>query len=388
MTINRLLIIERRPAPVSTLYLGLMLIIGLGWLPTLFGSRIGGASLDALFVLCSAMMLWRYGAKKNFLLPQQLFWAGYLASGWLLAVAMRGVNALDFGQAYKFVWYLTLLAPFAWANGSMRPVDFGRLLNLALFTFLAVYLVKRMLGIERPILMTENNFEIIFLALLYYSAHVAGYRVSMPQTIALLAVVVLSGSRSAAIAVALAVVMTFDFRTRNSAKLLGGLIAGAIGITLAFLVFESRSAGGVESIDRFRFFLLFLESIKSWTFWDYVLGADRLSPLPPYVCSQLSYYQSLFSYDGTGRCYSVIFHGFNLRVFFDHGILIMLLIGIYLLTIMHAATLTQRICVIGILLVTGLSVSALNNVYTAFGLALFCLAASSQTQERDENADF
>lgn len=376
MSLERLLILDRRPLPVSTLYFGTIIILLIAWLPTLWGAHVGDPALDVLFLVCSLLMLWRYGIKRGALLAGQIFWIGYLATGLLIAVLLRGVHPFDFAQAYKFVWYLIFLAPFAWSQGSMKPSDFGKILNVALLMFFCVYLCKRAIGIERPILMTENNFEIIFLALLYYSVHVAGCKISPLQTFTLLAVVVLSGSRSAAIAVALAVVLSFDFKTKNSAKLIGGLIAGTIGVGLAFLVFESRSQGGIESIDRFRFFLLFLDSISDWGILDYLLGSDRLTPLPSYVCAQLAYYGSLFSYDATGSCYSVILHGFNLRIIYDHGFIIAALVVIYLLLLTRSASFTQRACLLGIVFISGLSVSALNNVYTALGIGIFCLSAS------------
>jgi len=387
MTMNRLLLIERRPAAISTLYLGTIFILVTGWLPATLGAGIGTASFDALFLTGSLLMLWRYGAKRDSLLTQQIFWAGYLATGFLLAVWVRSVNLLDFAQAYKFVWYLALLAPFAWAEGAMKPIDFRRLLNISLVMFFLVYAIKRLLGFDRPTLIGENNFELVFLALVYYSAFVAGTRISIAQTLTLLVIVVLSGSRSAAIAVALAVALTYDFRTRSATKLIGGLIAGAVGIVLALIVFESRSHGGIESIDRFRFFLMFSESVADWGLFDYLLGADRLTPLPSHVCSSLSYYASLFSYDKNGTCYSVILHSFNLRIIYDHGIIIALLAGLYLLRLTRSATLIQRGCLIGIIFVNGLSVSALNSVYTALGIAFFCLAASANKAEHTHSLE-
>jgi len=381
------LTIERRAAPVSFLYLGTLTVVLAGWLPAAFGAGIGTASFELLFVLTSLLMLWRYGARKDSLLAYQVFWASYLGIGFLLSVWIRGVNALDFAQAYKFVWYLALLPPFAWANGAMRPADFRRLLNAALTMFLLVYTIKRLAGIDRPTLIGENNFELVFLALIYYSAHVAGCKLSAIQTLALLVVVVLSGSRSAAIAIALAIALTYDFKTRNPAKLIGGLIAGALGFALAVLIFESRSHGGIESIDRFRFLMMFSESVSGWGVFDYLLGADRLTQLPPHVCSSLSYYASLFSYEDNGTCYSVILHSFNLRIIHDHGILIAILASLYLLRLTRTATLVQRLCLLGIIFINGLSVSALNNVYVALGIAFFCLAASVAQREQPQTSD-
>ncbi len=384
MSISSAFTIKRRPYPISLLYLGTILIVTTAWLPRLSGVTVGEPLLDLVFAASSAALLWVYGARKDRLFAQQLFWIGYLVVGAALAVGLRNTNPLDFAQAYKFVWYLILLAPFAWAPGPMKSEDFRRLLNLCLFMFFSVYLAKRVIGIDRPVLMTENNFEIIFLSLVYFSAHVSGVKISGLQTGTLLAVVILSGSRSAAIAAALAVLFAFDFRSRNSAKVVGGMIAGTAAVVFAFLIFENRSQGGIESIDRFRFLMMFLESIRDWDTTDYLLGADRISPLPAHVCSSLSYYQSLFSFSGNGSCYSVILHSFNMRVIYDHGLAVTALTFIHLIGVMKNAKRHQRLCVILIVLASGLSVSALNNVYTTLGIALVCLAAGAAKNERCE----
>lgn len=369
----------RRPAPMATLYFGIILVMATAWIPAMFAVRVGEPLLDVVFATTSLLMMLMYAPRRDAVLGMQLFWAGYIAIGLFLAVVVRHANVLDFAQSYKFVWYLVLLAPFAWAPRTLSADDIARLLKFSIVMFLSIYLLKRGLGNGRPTLLLENNFELIFLALLYYSSHVAGNRISALQTIGFLAIIALSGSRSSAIAAACALMFSYNFRSRNSAKLVGGLLAGVLGASIAFIVFESRSTGGIESIDRFRFFLMFLESVKQWSAMDFLTGADRLTPLPSYVCSNLSFWKSLYSFDGSGRCYSVILHSFNLRIIYDHGLLIAALVGIYLFLLARQGTLLQRSCVLLIIVISGLSVSALNNVFTALGVAMFCMA----TRQRD-----
>lgn len=370
------LTIHRRPLPAAVIYLGLLAIILTVWLPRILGSRIGEPLFDALFLISSLALVWRSGLRVGGLLAMQLFWIGYLAVGVLLAIALRGVHPLDFAQAYKFVYYLVLLPPFAWAGNAMEGRDLRRLLNTTLVMFLAVYVAKRILGDDRPMFMTENNFELIFLALLYFSSYAAGNKPSVLQTVGLLSIIVLSGSRSAAVAGALVVMFSYDFKSRNPAKIIIGALAAVVGIALAVAIFESRTHGGLESIDRFRFLLLFLESIDGWSAGKLLVGADRLTPLPAHVCSQLSYYRMLFSYESTTTCYSVILHSFNLRILYDHGILISALLLLTLVMLMRRAPAPQIACVLGVILSSGLSVSSMNNVFTAMGIGLFCLGVS------------
>lgn len=383
------LTIKRRTPPMMILYLGITSIMALAWIPTMFGIRIGEPLLDLVLAAASALIMMTCAPRKNTLFGLQLFWIAYIVIGFVLAVILRSVNILDFAQAYKFVWYLVLLAPFTWAPRPLTSADISRLLNFGLTIFLLIYSLKRLLGSDRPTLLLENNFELIFLALLYYSSHVSGNKITALQTAGFLCVIALSGSRSAAIAAACALLFSYDFRSRNSAKIVGGLLAGLTGTTIALLVFESRSVGGIESIDRFKFFLMFLESTKNWSAMDFFLGADRLTTLPSNVCSNLNYWQSLYSFDGSGRCYSVILHSFNLRIVYDHGLIIAGLAGAYLFLLGRQGTILQRICVLLIIVISGLSVSALNNVFTALGIALFCMATRQQhpTQRQIQGAD-
>jgi len=371
------LVYTKRPLSFGTLYLGVLAVLAFAWIPALTGSRVGEPLLDALLLLTSALSVRQTGLRKGSVLVFQLFWGLYLLGGALIAIAARHTNPLDFAQAYKFVWYMVLLAPFAWYSTASPQLDIRRLLNVALAMFFTVYLWKRIGGDDRPKLMTENNFEIIFLALLYFSCYAAKVRPRLLQTLVFLSIVALSGSRSAAIAAALVVLFSFDYRSRNAARVLTGLIAALAGVGFAIAIFESRSHGGIESIDRFKFLLMFMESIKSWSAIDYLFGADRLTALPPHVCSQLSYYNVLNSYEGDGSCYSVILHSFNLRIIHDHGILITLLTAAYLMLLTKKAPLHQRLCVLAIVTASGLSVSALNNVFTALGIAIFCIASNS-----------
>jgi|GEM_PF-710009 len=376
--LDKLLTIDRRPLPAAVIYLGLLAVILTVWIPHILGSRIGEPLFDALFLIASLALVWRSGLRVGALLAVQLFWIGYLAVGVLLAVVLRGVNPLDFAQAYKFVWYLVLLPPFVWAGNALEARDLRRLLNATLLMFLTVYVGKRLLGDDRPMFMAENNFELIFLALLYFSSYAAGNKPSVLQTMGLLSIIVLSGSRSAAVAGALVVMFSYDFKSKNPAKIIIGILAAVVGVALAVLIIESRTHGGLESIDRFRFLLLFLESVDGWSAGKYLIGADRLTPLPAHVCSQLAYYRMLFSYESTTTCYSVILHSFNLRVLYDHGLLITAVLLFTLLLLMRRAPASQIACVLAVILSSGLSVSSMNNVFTAMGIGLFCLGVSAK----------
>jgi hypothetical protein len=150
------------------------------------------------------------------------------------------------------------------------------------------------------------------------------------------------------------------------------MIVGAIlaGFAIAIVTFATRSTGSIEDIDRYKFLQHFLYATRNWGVFDFLFGADRLTPLPAETCASLAYYEKLFSYSGDGRCYSVALHSFDTRVIFDHGLIAFALMLSCVWLILGRLSKWERVCVLLVILITGMSVSALNNVYVAIPLAV------------------
>ena len=128
-----------------------------------------------------------------------------------------------------------------------------------------------------------------------------------------------------------------------------------------------------EQIDRYKFLMMFIYDTSDWEWWRFLTGSTPLTPMSDYVCQKLSYYSRLFSHSGEGSCYSVILHSYILRVIFDHGLIGLgfLLYFVYQGLKSSGFTFQERVAVIGVVLVTSLSVSAMNNVYVVFALLLY-----------------
>jgi len=94
------------------------------------------------------------------------------------------------------------------------------------------------------------------------------------------------------------------------------------------------------------------------------------------VCSRLSFYDALFSYSGNGSCYSVVLHSFNMRILFDHGVIVAFICGSLLWKFMAGSPGKAKCCVIALLVLNGLSVSSLNSIYAALGLVFILSAAA------------
>lgn len=365
--------------PSWILYNGLILAFILGWIPrALLGLDVGGM-LDGLLLCVSVVVLYVKGLQSR--LALYLCAIGlYVGVGGILAVWFRSVNLLDFLAAYKFLWYLAILVPLA-SQRVLSARQISRLLRLGLVAFLAVYCGKMIFGSGRPIFFTENNFELLFICLLFVAGHVSTGRTSFVDVVLLLAISVLSGSRSGAALAAVVVMFSFDYRRLRSVSSLLILFGGAASVLLAGFVFSSRTTGGVQSIDRYMFFLGLVDSTSDWPWWKYFVGAARISPLPVDVCSRLSFYDTLFSYSGDGSCYSVVLHSFLMRVVYDHGLIVTFLSGWLICKLMVGVPGRSKLCVLVLLVFNGMSVSSINSIYAALGLAFVCSAGAARLDD-------
>lgn len=380
------LVIRRRPLPSSIFFWGLGILLALGWLPRLLRISDADTLLDIVFAATAISVFLRGWIRRTNL----IWFAGvvvYTAIGATLAVVVRGANLYDFLLAYKFCWYVALLF-LASARPLLDEASLDRLLSFSLLMFGLIYLGKFATGDGRPTFFTENNFELLLLCLLYFATHVAHGKSKPWHTAALLALSVISGSRSGAALAAVTVLFTFDMSRIRRASTWALLALGAAGAAGAYYVFATRSgAGGLEETDRYRFFLNFLRATEGWGTADYLFGADRISPLPEYICDQLVFYGRLFSYSGDGSCYSVILHSFNLRILYDHGVLVTAALCIAIWRILGPCSFKQKACVVLLLFMNGMSVSSLNSVYAALGILLVASAGAMRLGKAGLPAD-
>jgi hypothetical protein len=299
----------------------------------------------------------------------------YLLASIVIA-SIRGVNPFDFLQAYKAFIYLFMISFFLGSSGGIFSIEKVKIFFYALlFLFLLKYLYSRGLSLtprmgERPGIFVENNFELIFLVLLYYLVHPV-LRNKFLLFIALSFVVFISGSRSAVLS--LFVVYFFVFFKRFDWRLFTLALAFIPFAYMSFSIFLSRMDGGIESIDRFRFMLFFIYEVSDWPWWKFLFGEMPITPLSKTTCEALSFYNSLYSFSGDGSCYSVILHSYFFRVIFDHGIIGLAFLSffvIYALSVRGYA-IRHPLCVLGVLFTSALSVSSFNSVFAALSLLFF-----------------
>lgn len=370
------MIVNKNALVRRTLVSGLYLIFGVGWIVSVtLGPSYTTNAFEVLFASTGILTFSLWRTERHLRIPL-LIAISYMFGSAIYAIYVNETHPLDFALAFKAFYYVILLIPFS-GREIFKPEDISIFNKFILILFFCIYLVKRFfLGDDRPTVLVENNFELIFLSLTFYASYLATRRINAVDTVIFIAIVAMSGSRSSAVAAALVLAFCVDFSRLKAKDILAGIGFGAVALA-AIYIFISRTPSGITETDRARFFNYFLSSTESWSFIDFLFGAPRVTPLPEYACAALSFYQKLFSYSGDGKCYSVILHSFNLRVIYDHGIAGALFLYGVIWATLYRRTVRTRICVVLVLLATGMSISALNNVYAITPIAL--LAALSST---------
>ena len=273
----------------------------------------------------------------------------------------------DFLIIYKVFFYSLIFL-------SIRMESFIRIEWLISFFMVILFsiLVKYMIGviyfsIERPGLLYENNFELLFVNIIFYflygkSVLVKKYAVFFLIIIAISTMI--SGSRSAALCFMITLLFIYKGGVRKI------LIVFPILIFLLFYQIYTRGFY-FEEIDRFRFFIQFISLYKDFSLAEYIFGVEPITPLPIQVCDKFKFYAALISDIDSLKCYSVVFHSFILRALFDHG-----LVGFFIMMFIYYRIISRNIgsnfshYALLLAVANGLSVSSLNSIYFNLPLLL------------------
>lgn len=369
------MVLMKRASRVEVVYFGAICLLGVVGLlsPTSYSALPAGPILEGVLIACTILI---FRAPKARILPFLALALAYVLISFGLMFLFNPSNLLDFLQAYKAFIYVIPLCFF------YKRDIFSRALSLKVLKFLLVLLLVKYsysLALDlnprmgsRPGLFVENNFELIF-AILYFFTMSDDFGKGRNAWFALMTtVVLLSGSRSSA----LALIVIFGgiylryLNMKTIFYLFGlGLLALAAG---ALFLSRGYAAGGIESIDRFRFMMVFLYEIRNWSLFDFALGSFPITALSNESCRALSFYEGLFSYSGDGSCYSVVLHSYFFRVIFDHGIIGLFFLFAFIAFALRGSGFSRyRVMIfIGVLSASALSVSAMNSVFASLAIAL------------------
>ncbi|EKF9699383.1 hypothetical protein ACOCGM_003407 [Vibrio cholerae] len=293
----------------------------------------------------------------------------FILVSFIINVGFVDVSVRDFLIAYKSLVYITVLGMIS-GKVFFHEDYIRRVFLFTIYVFFIKYALWHVFSdTNRPALLVENNFELLFL-LLISSAYISqGFKVSKFEYIVILSIFILSGSRSGIMAF-----LTFWFifeGLRYDKWIINRFLAFILLSIFVLGVFLSRMDGlSLEQIDRISFLNNFFISIKHWDILNYFFGNFTLQPLSEESCRNLLYYKDLFSESNSNICYSVILHAYVLRTIYDFGLIGFGVIVYSLYTLLRINGLNVRTSsgVILVVLMNGLSVSALNSVFSALGI--------------------
>jgi hypothetical protein len=362
--------------------------------PTEFNVAPAEMVLEGSFFVATGLVVGRLRSRARTIFALA---AAYLAVKISLMVFFNPVHLLDFVQAYKAYFYLLGLAFFV-RRRSVSGRTLARVVTGLVFLFLIKYGYSVALLITgRPGVFMENNFELVMLVGLFYLAYPYMRWWRDPLFGVVGGVVLLSGSRSAAVCLLCAYGFLYLRASRGTWVIhVAGLTA--VGAVVGSVFLDRLGANSYQSIDRYRFLEVFLSELRLWPAWEVITGSFPLTPLSARSCEALSYYSPLFSVGDPGTCYSVVLHSYILRAVFDQGIFgLALLYGLVWWGLAHSgASVRDRLALLSMISASAFSISAFNNVFVvivlavAFSLNRPVLHASSEAEagtvpERDRD---
>jgi hypothetical protein len=335
---------------------------------------------EAVAFLIVGWLSWRMSEQIAIL---SVFIFIYISYFYARAIFTSEANLFDIIVATKAFIYLLLIG-LATGKKILMPLKLERLFNILLVVFLVKYLYSIIFSLDdRPGVFTENNFELMTLFILAIGVKALRGNLYKAEIFALLFITALSGSRSGAIELMFLIFLGIHFNydiKLSLYKRLPTLAMLLIVVVVGFFILDSRSSGGIEAIDRYRFLMLFIDETSSWSIWQWAVGSAPLTALSSSTCSSLYYYQQLFSFNGDGSCYSVIFHSMLLRAVFDHGLLSLLFINFFLWKVLKKSGYNSKtiVQVIGVLAINGLSVSSFNSIFAVLPIMLLVMVNMSE----------
>ena len=297
-------------------------------------------------------------ALYNFAVDFKLSFRGILITLYLIAYSFFSLNfgnsIYDTINAQLYLIYTVIFLQIINARkASTVMLYIGGLKGFVWLVFV-VYSVMVLMGIRRPFIMVENNFELMLVGLGAYTISVNDGKSAYLWIFLIIAII--SGSKSAFL------VSSFLLGRSIFPSFLAMLIFGGVSSFVYLLFFEID----VEQIDRFTFLFVFLEE----------LGARSLSRLfISGFLSPLSFTQGLEFYTGSLSnsevYYPKVLHSWWLSASLNHGFAA---VALYLFFIFGRLKKVAGSIAIDVMIVVGinsLSVSGFDSIWFWFSLLIF-----------------
>lgn len=343
-----------------------------GFILLLFASAVLGALkllpfrtgliINLFYLLISVKFIKRFISVRH-----SFIWLIYLII--LIIVGLPNTHYLDFLIIVKWIIFLILGVGFASQNlfsSVNQNLKYYRILTniyLAFYSYLFLTSTYR----QSIFLLDESNFELIilFVPAIYF---IFLKKLLLTDIVKLAIIVLLCGSRSGLLTLAVLAYLFIQSQSLPSIKKIPIFLFGGILLTSLLLTRELN----LYNIDRYKFFLLFINDLSGFGISEIIFGPKRFTPLPPEICNSLSFYDDLLS-KGPNKesCYAVIYHSFILRILRDHGIIITILA---FKTLFHfvSNTYSKKLgkFILFIVLINSLSVSGIANTFLWIGVLI------------------
>jgi hypothetical protein len=314
----------------------------------------------------------------------------YLILSIFYSVIYQNDHILDLLLSYKAFFYLTLLC-FFFGKSIGTAQNYNFLFKTLLAFFLIKYIISVAFGISgRPILFRENNFELMFLALLFYLQYLVNGKVKGWEWVVTTIIFLISGSKSA-IPIFIVVACSILFKKISIKKLMLAIPILMLMLGIFFvLIMNKYGETGLDGVDRIAFLRVFLLEMQQTPFINIFIGHERMTPLMPSSCQSLWFYEGLFSFKQDGSCYSPILHSYLLRVIFDHGLLGMLAVFwiTHILLIKSGYSGRDSLVLNTVMFLNGMSVSAYNSGFFALSLIAFLGFSRAINKDSTQNTSF
>lgn len=290
---------------------------------------------------------------------------------------VHSAKIIDFFLIYKPFFYVIVLS-FVFNKKTFSETFLKRFYIFISIVFLIKYLVSIFIfDINRPGVFTENNFEMMFIGLLFLSTYDRKGEFSSLNFLIFAIISFLSLSKSAVIFTLLVfVLIKFSGLLRNK------ITKTALVIILFLLVLAVVSlrldSSSIESVDRYIFFLNFLYEMDLSRWYRWIIGHSPLTPVSYSTALSMEYYHLVFSDHDNLIAFSPIFHSFLLRMIFDHGLVGLIFIVLFNYFLVLKSTNFNHVAYAStvILVVNGLSVSSFQSIYFLFGTLFLILKKS------------
>ena len=254
---------------------------------------------------------------------------------------------------------LLLYLIFVWiaATSIVQPISlkFTKCIyHFILYSGLVKYVITLSLGLsDRPLLFTENNFELPLLLILFVGLY-DSFRNKNLEVVLITTLIIMSKSTSGLLS--LVVVYIYIFRGQITFKTFPFLVSSAIGI---FGVgFYSKFGQGLDQIDRYLYLLAFINEITMREYASLLFG--QFDGLNPSTCKLMINFEGKF--DSLGRCFSNVIAIGLVRTILDYG-----LVGFVVVHMLHFSALMKRfnlheaLAIFSIIFTNSISVSGFYN---------------------------